>query len=521
MLLETRLPSITGLVAPIMDVARLALGLLVIRFAFLAADQSWHLPWQWSGFAVVLAFFGCLVAGWLGGVAWPNSGDEYSYVYLADTFRAGRLWNPPPPDSALFANFHVLVQDGKTFSPYPPGWSALLVPFRALKAMRLANPLMTVLLGTALIGAYRCLQVSPSVQKPMLVLVLLTPFTLFLGGSLFPQTMACALVASIVWAQLSDEVSPRFWRKLVIGVLFGILLLVRYDVFAMVALIYAIDRLVLRGASAISDGLLVMGGLLPFVVCLAFYDAAITGSPFQLTADWATSGVRGPNTVVSNIGIDLLRPAILNLTWLGELALFGGLPILVLSVVALTVKLRHRTLRFYDLLLPAAVIFYSFLPFTGGHQYGPRYWFWAWPVATLTIATGLVEGPGYLRIFGRRVAFSGFAVACLIYTSTAFLSLLVTTHVYIGARRAVFDGPLPKSRAIVLLPDRSLKQWWWSSPMIEAKNLDFTRNDIDYNGSVLYGRGDLPDAIQRACQLPGRDVFRWEAPGRLTAMKCP
>ena len=27
----------------------------------------------------------------------PNSGDEYAYLYQAETMAAGRLWNQPPP----------------------------------------------------------------------------------------------------------------------------------------------------------------------------------------------------------------------------------------------------------------------------------------------------------------------------------------------------------------------------------------------------------------------------------------
>ena len=520
-LTETRLPTILGLPNPTQDAGHLALGLAVFGVAIEAADQFGRLPWQRPAVAILLAFFGCLAAGWLGGVAWPNSGDEYSYVFLADTFRAGRLWDPAPPDPQLFAGFHVLVKDGMTFSPYPPAWSAWLVPFRALRAVWLANPLLTVLLGIALAGACCRLRLSPIVQKPALALVLLTPFTLFLGGSVFPQTMAGALVAGIVWAQLTDEAHPRPWRKLLIGALFGILLLTRYDVFAVVALAYAVDRLVLRRLAAFADGLLVMLGVLPFAACLAAYNAAVTGNPLQLTSTWATPLVLGLPGEGTRTGVLLVRAALFNLYWLGSLAQFGGFPVLLLAAIAFAVKIRHRTCRFYDFLLPAAVAFYSFVPFTGGHQYGPRYWFWAWPLAMLTITSGLVDATGQFRIAGRRVAFEGFAAACLVYAAGAFCVLLVTTHIYIDARRAVFSGQQPQSRAIVLLPNRRLWLWPWQAGGILADNKDFTRNGLDYTAPVLYGRDDVPDAVQRACRLAGREVFRWVEPGRLMRVACP
>jgi hypothetical protein len=518
-LTETIVPTIIGRVVPLLNAGHFAIGLFVVALALGIADRFWRLPWRKPGFAIALSFAGCLAAGWLGGVSWPNSGDEYSYVYLADTLLAGRLTNPGPPDQELFENFHVLVEGGRTFSPYPPGWSAFLVPFRAAGAVWLANPLLTVLIGSALIGAFKRLNVSHVVQKPALALVLLTPFTLFLGGSLFPQTAACALVACIVWVQLIDEAQPRSWRKLLIGALFGILLLTRYDVFAIVAVIFAIDRLVLRRLHAVADGLLIIPGLLPFVACHLAYNFGVTGSALQPTATWAASGDPGlPGD--TSVTIQLLFAAVKNLLWLGGLAQFGGLPVLLLASIALVAKLRHRTSRFYDFLLPMAVVFYTFVPFTGGHQYGPRYWFWAWPIAVLTITSGLVDGAGYFRVRGRRVAFEGFAAACLVFAAGGFCVLLVTTHVYIAARRMVFEGPRPEARSIVLIPSRTIRMWPWEDGGIDASSSDFTRNDLDYDARVIFGRADAPDAIARACRLHGREVFRWEEPGRLVRVDC-
>jgi hypothetical protein len=99
--------------------------------------------------------------------------------------------------------------------------------------------------------------------------------------------------------------------------------------------------------------------------------------------------------------------------------------------------------------------------------------------------------------------------------------LLVTTHSYIAARRAVFHATPPASRAVVLLPDRWIEKYWWPAPGVYATGLDFTRNNIAFDGPVLYALGDVPDAVPRACALPGRTVFRWQAPDRLVPVNCP
>ena len=519
-LTETRFPGIMGIIMPRLNAADLALGLLCLGVALVSADQFPRLPWRRPSVAIALAFLFCLAAGKLGGVSWPNSGDEYSYVYFADTLRLGRLWNPAPADLELFRAYHVLVRDGRAFSQYPPGWPALLLPFRALGAEWLANPLLTALTGLALAGACCRLGLSPAVRRPALALVLLTPFTCFLGGSLFAQTMAAALVAGTVWAQLADEAAPRRWRKLLVGALFGLLLLTRLEVFALLALAYAVDRLALRRSASIADALPVMAGALPFAVCFAAANAGITGDPLQLPTSWASVGVF--DAPVEGIGSGPFMHAVSrNLYWTGSLAQFGGLAAAALAGVALVAKIRRRTCRFYDALFPLAVVFYIFVPFTGGHRYGPRYWFWAWPLCALTIATGLVDAAGWFRIAGRRVWFEGFVAASLLYGAAAFCGLLVTTHAYIDARRAVYEVPLSPGRAVLLVPGRALRIWPWQAGVIGALSADFTRNPVGTDAPVLYGRADVPDAVRRACRFDGREVFLWEPPGRLARMHCP
>jgi hypothetical protein len=39
--------------------------------------------------------------------AFPNSADEYGYIYEADTLLAGRLWNPLPPHHEFFSFLHI------------------------------------------------------------------------------------------------------------------------------------------------------------------------------------------------------------------------------------------------------------------------------------------------------------------------------------------------------------------------------------------------------------------------------
>ncbi len=514
---ETRLPSIVGSLDPLGNLARFMAGRMLLWLALGAVSVA--VPFPRTGTVIGLAFAGCLLASVVGGVAWPNSGDEYSYIFLADLLRHGRIAAEAPPDPVLFANFHVLVRDGWKFSPYPPGWSMLLAPFRAAGMGVLVNPVLTVLLGAALAGILARLGIGPAVRRAAVALVLLVPFTLFLGGSVFPQTLAAAAVAGIVWLQVADEAAPGRRRKLAVGVLFGALLITRYDAFALVALLYAADRLMIRRRAALHDGAWVALGSLPFVALHLLYNLALTGDPLMLPAVWG--GLEGLTDPDMTFGMRMALALAQNLQLAGELALFGGFPVAALALLGLVARVRAGTCRFWDFLLPAAVVFYSFIPFSGGHQYGPRYWFWAFPACVVTAVTALVDTSGLLRVGSRRVAFEGFAACCLLCGSVTFAGLLMTTRTYMQARRDVYAAAPPMQPATVMVPDRVLVLWPWQAEPIEAPSPDFTRNDPPFTGPVLYVRDDVEDSIPRACRLPGRHVYRWTEPGQLQEVDCP
>ena len=85
--------------------AGLAIALIaasIFKLSLKAAECRWNGPRYGPQALPWLAGALCLLAGWLAGTFWPNSGDEHSYTFIADTFLAGRLSNPPPPDLELF-----------------------------------------------------------------------------------------------------------------------------------------------------------------------------------------------------------------------------------------------------------------------------------------------------------------------------------------------------------------------------------------------------------------------------------
>jgi hypothetical protein len=502
------------------SLATLCVALMALTATFAAAHRALRLPGIPAGAVPWLAGFACVPLGWLAGASWPNSGDEHSYLFLADTLLAGRLTNPPAPDPELFSMYRVFTMRGETFSQYLPGWPMILAAFRAAGLAWLANPALTAALGVCLLGAMRRLRAAASVQLAMLLLVLFSPLTLFNGASLFSGTLSAVLAVAITWQQLVDEEQPTLSRKALIGALFGLQLLTRVEMFLLIGALYAADALWRRRRAALADALPVLLGALPFVLFLLAYDRTITGDPFQ-TPVTLTNPDLEPSAVMTDPWQMIARSVRHTVYWTAELGEYGGLVLLFLQAPALVFKARRWGLRFFDLALPATIMLFLFFPYDGGHQYGPRYWFSAWPLAALTIASGYVRSDASFIFRGRRLDLNMLTAANVVFCVAMLPGLIVTTRVYIDARRVVFADAAPVKPAIILVPSRQLKLWPWQRQLVEADSRDFARDDVDYKDPVLYGRLDAPDALARACRLSRRVVFIWAGPGNLVAQDCP
>jgi hypothetical protein len=502
-------------------VISLPLSVLIVHAA--RQKMDWRL-----GLGATLA--GCflvpLVTEWAAESWWPNSADEYGYTFLAQTLLHGRLWNPPPPMPLIFDFSWVFVKNHKWFSQYPPAWSALLAPFLALGAGWLLNPLLNLLLGILSWRVLRVSKVPEGVALPALFLLMFAPFTIFNGASLFAHTFTGVLIMGIVLLQSHDENAPGLLCKIGIGAVFGVLMLTRYEVFVLTASCYVLDRLYYRRLNFPREAAAMGLGGAPFIIVFLLYDRAVTGRFFKTPYSWASSGAHiglwGKHVIFWNaFGEAVLR----TLHWFGEFFQFASPLLIVLAGAAVAAKFRARNLRFTDIMLPVAVIFFFFYPQTGGHEFGPRYWFFAWPGAVLGIATGLAAGGADLRLGRRLLSAPSLAALHAPLYAGVLIGVAAFTHVYVNARRTVYDASPPQKPALVLIPSRNLMLTPLQTEPLLAHSSDFTRNGVDVTGDIIYGRADQVFKYRTpftllACEVAGRHLYLWREPGELVPVVC-
>jgi hypothetical protein len=322
----------------------------------------------------------------------PHVPDEVAYLFQARTFATGRITLPNPPVPSAFELYLLKSGPQGWFSPVPPGWAAMLAPGAFIGAAWLVNPALT---GLNVLLVYLVLQplYGRRVARLSTLLFAVSPWNLFLGMSFMSQTftLSCALLATyaVITARRTDQAR---WAWLG-GVMLGVAAAVRQ-----------LDAMVIAGALglwAIGFGGrrlrysgtfgLVVGALLGTAPLLAF-NQYFTGkmSTFPIMAYNDVVYGKGANAygfgkdrgmgwaLDPNPGhgpVDGMINSALNVA-ATQVELFGWSVGSLLLVYAFVLRGRVTTAdRLMLGLIALTWLAYFFNYFSGGPDFGARYWF--------------------------------------------------------------------------------------------------------------------------------------------------
>ena len=304
--------------------------------------------------------------------AFPNSGDELAYVLQARTYAQGRLWVEVPPSAEAFRQYHFLFLGSKWVSQYAPGWAAILTPAAALGLpLWMVNPII----GAATLLAFFVLaRRYVGLESAWIGLLALgvSSFYILNSGSYFAHSLTA--FCGCVFALFGSRYIARgeVWSAVGAGVCIGLVGLTRPQNGAILMAAFAIALAMTPGRRT---GLIWFGlGGAPFLVALLAYNMAITGNPLMAAAsDDKLFGAPWTQSI--------------RLTeWRFERLVIWTSPVLVFGyIIAFLTAVGRRGVDFTDWIMPLTIIFFLFYFGHGYNQYGPRYYFEAWPFAILTI----------------------------------------------------------------------------------------------------------------------------------------
>ena len=326
--------------------------------------------------------------------AHPHISDEVSYIYQARYFKAGMLTMPAPPVPAAFEVNLMTNEDARWYSIFPPGWPLALMIGFWIGVPWLVNP---VLAGLNVLGISILLRELYDRRTARIVVVLLcfSPWFVFMGinfmSHTFTLTGALAAALALVWARKTGKSS---WA-LASGFAVGLVSLIRPLDGFILAILLGLWAIGVGGRRLkfVSVAALVLGTIIVASLVLP-YNKHLTGKLTQMPVNpyfdkhyWPNANAmgfgpeRGPGNwrhIDPNPGhspVDALINANLNTTSLNFELLGWSIGSLLIGAL-LIFSLAVRGSDWLMLAVIAAVfVAHFFYWFSGGPDFGARYWF--------------------------------------------------------------------------------------------------------------------------------------------------
>lgn len=442
----------------------------------------------------------------------PNSGDEYVYLYQAQTLAGGRLVNAAPNQPRSFA-FNYIVYDGdRAFGIFPIGWPLVQAGASSLGLPSwIVNPLLGTLSLFLIAGLGTRLH-SARVGVLAALITGMTPFFLFNAASYFSHTLCSVLLLAAACISARENRAP-LWVPLAVGFFLGWAVLTRYFAGIVCGVPVAV-WLLRQGAPFVRTTVLVAAGGFPWAALLAAYNQVLMGSPWQLST---------PSGTVSKWFADgfLMRGADILATHLLRFVLWTP-PLLLVAYAAYLIAAPREVRRGALDWMPAAtaVGLYFFIE-RGGNQYGPRFFYEAFPFLVIFVVANLFREPAFVE-----KSPGGRKIFVMVAASVAVLPVALAVHAIIEHRvvRERMD-PFEMSAAANIEPALVFIDGRVGTTRSMAA-ADLTRNGIAHSGPVLFAI-DLgtEEDCRTLAQHSGRAgyVYAWDVrtrSGTLRPISC-
>jgi hypothetical protein len=342
----------------------------------------------------------------------PHIVDSIAQLFHAKIFVMGRLTVPSPPMPEFFELLHM-INNGQWYSQFPPGHSFLLAIGVLVGAPWLINPLLAsaAVVLIYLTGREMYDEITARVSA---ILMLLSPFVLFMAGEMMNHTSAMFFFTLFFFAFVKVFKTRRAAWSLLAGLAIGWLLCIRpYTAVALTLppLIYGAVMVLKEPRPWRNAALLCMGGASLFIALLLTYNYLTNGSPFAFGYQtlWGSSVLPGfghaawgePHTIEKGT-VQTLD----NLLGLQVFLFQWPVP----SLIPLALFLLAGKWNRWDAILLASflsLVVAYFLYWFQHWLYGPRFLFEATPALVFLTARGLKRVPEFVAKFSGRDAPAG------------------------------------------------------------------------------------------------------------------
>ena len=424
--------------------------------------------------ASVLFFAGAIFINRVVLEDFPNSSDEYAYIFQAEMFSRGKWWERAHDLPDFFYHNNIAQHDGILVSRFPPGWPLVLsTAFEIGLQPSLINPLLGLI---AIVFFYFFVRryYDQTVAICSLFALAFTGFYLFNAASYFSH-VSC-LLATLLFVFCVYRYSDK--RNLVYGLLagffLGFIVLIRYYTALLIFLPFLVYLVIEHKWKAIPLFFWMGIGGVPCLAYLLWYNYAITGNPFVPVTVWAYPSeqlgfVKG-HTFWRGVE-HLVRRIIMLIYWTSP-----GL--LILYAVFLWRKIKSPAERFLkpeDYAFLSLAVGYFFYYEIGGNQYGPRFLFEGFPFLVVFVVSKVLQTREKWAMI--------LLLVSLIYPLIKLPFISYREAYVIDQRQDLYDLVRDQkvTNAVVLIASPT-------SPLRPMPIGDLTRDDAGFMNDVIYVR---------------------------------
>lgn len=322
----------------------------------------------------------------------PHVPDEVVYLTQARFFAAGALTLPAPEVPEAFETYLMETEGGRWYPVTPPGWALILSAGVLLGIPWLVNPVLSGLNILLIFALIKRLTTAGTASMTIL-LIAFSPWYLFLGMSFMTHmtSLSIALIGAISTERAVRNGSAA-WAAAA-GASVGYLSLIRPLEAVAVGIVLAAWTAFCRGRTRYLARLAALPVLAAIIGSAGLlFNARLTGDPFRFPIMRYTDRVFGVNSNAYGFGadrgmgwpldpypghgpVDALVNTNLNVSSLNA-ELFGWSIGSLAFVAVLLVMFRFRRT---DLSMAGAIVLiyvlHFFYYYSGGPDFGARYWF--------------------------------------------------------------------------------------------------------------------------------------------------
>jgi hypothetical protein len=408
----------------------------------------------------------------------PNSADEYVYLYQAETLSKGKLWEIAHPLEKSFSFNHIAVKDGISVGRFPVGWPLILAIFIFVGIpAALVNPLLAIV---TLIVFYNFSKRLYGIQVAQwaLVVVSLSGFFIFNSSSFFSHTSCLLETLIFVYCVYNYLEKDKIKYGLLAGLALGLIMLIRYYTAFLIFLPFCVLLIYNHKIRAIWLFVLIGIGALPCLIGFFLYNYAITGNALTPVTVWGFKneglGFINGHTVLKGFE-HILRRLLMFVYWCSPV-------FLIFYFYFIVGKIRNPKLRFAvpeDYIFISFMVGYFFYYEIGGNQYGPRFYYEGFPFLILFVVN---------CVFRQNRSLSKILLYVAVIVMVIKLPFIaLREHQIVDQRQDVYDLVRKNQiqNAVVIITTGTCD----IRPMPAG---DLTRNDAEFTNDVLYAVND-PD----------------------------